>query len=190
MGRVLLAGDAAHVHSPFSGQGLNLGLGDATNLGWKLAAMVAGWAPDGLLDTYNTERHPIGEWVLDWTRAQMALMRPDAKVGQLRTVVAELMATPDGMTRMVNKISGITQRVDLPGSHALLGRLVPDMTLADGRSLRTAFTGGHLVLLDRLGRLCLPHRRRALAAPHRAAPRQPPPRPLPTRSLCLHGRMA
>ena len=147
--RVLLAGDAAHVHSPFSGQGLNLGLGDATNLGWKLAATVAGWAPEGLLDTYNAERHPVGAWVLDWTRAQMALMRPDSKVGQLRTVFADLMSTPDGMTRIANKISGITQRVDLPGRHPLVGRLVPDITLADGRSLRTAFTGGHFVLLDR-----------------------------------------
>ena len=148
-GRVLLAGDAAHVHSPFSGQGLNLGLGDATNLGWKLAATVAGWAPEGLLETYNTERHPVGAWVLDWTRAQMALMRPDSKVGRLRTVVAELMSTPDGMTRIANKISGITQRIDLPGTHPLIGRLVPDATLADGRSLRTAFISGHFVLLDR-----------------------------------------
>ena len=72
LGRVLLAGDAAHVHSPFGGQGLNLGIGDAVNLGWKLAATVLGWAPEGLLDTYTTERHPIGAWVLDWTRAQVA----------------------------------------------------------------------------------------------------------------------
>ena len=78
LGRVLLAGDAAHVHSPFGGQGLNLGLGDAVNLGWKLAAVVRGQAPEGLLDTYTRERHPIGAWVLDWTRAQIALMRPDA----------------------------------------------------------------------------------------------------------------
>jgi 2-polyprenyl-6-methoxyphenol hydroxylase-like FAD-dependent oxidoreductase len=76
-GRVLLCGDAAHVHSPFSGQGLNLGIGDAVNLGWKLAATVHGWAPAGLLDTYTTERHPIGAWVLDWTRAQVAVMRGD-----------------------------------------------------------------------------------------------------------------
>ncbi len=147
--RVLLAGDAAHVHSPFSGQGLNLGLGDATNLGWKLAATVAGWAPEGLLDTYSAERHPVGAWVLDWTRAQMALMRPDSKVGQLRSVVAELMSAPDGMTCIANKISGITQRIDLPGSHPLIGRLVPDITLANGRSLHTAFTGGQFVLLER-----------------------------------------
>ncbi|HEV2783525.1 MAG TPA: FAD-dependent monooxygenase, partial [Actinophytocola sp.] len=77
VGRVLLAGDAAHVHSPFGGQGLNLGIGDAVNLGWKLAAVVRGRVPAGLLDTYTTERHPIGAWVLNWTRAQIALMRPD-----------------------------------------------------------------------------------------------------------------
>ena len=150
-GRVLLAGDAAHVHSPFSGQGLNLGLGDATNLGWKLAATVRGWAPDGLLDTYDAERHPAGAWVLDWTRAQVALMRPDPKVARLRAVFAELMGTPDGMTRIVNRISGVTWRVDLPGTHPLTGRIVPDMTLADGRSVRELFTPGRFVLLDRTG---------------------------------------
>ena len=153
-GRVLLAGDAAHVHSPFSGQGLNLGLGDATNLGWKLAATIAGWAPEGLLDTYQTERHPIGAEVLEWTRGQVALMRPDPKVGPLRSVVANLMNTRDGMTAIVNKISGVMQRVTLPqdhkpASHALLGRLVPDITLANGSSLRSAFEAGRFVLLDR-----------------------------------------
>ena len=148
LGRVLLAGDAAHVHSPFSGQGLNLGLGDATNLGWKLAATVAGRAPESLLDTYNAERHPVGERVLDWTRAQIALMRPNSKVGQLRSAVADLMGTRDGMTQIVNKISGVTQRVELPGKHPLTGRLVPDITLADERTLRAAFADGRFVLLD------------------------------------------
>jgi len=153
-GRVLLAGDAAHVHSPFSGQGLNLGMGDATNLGWKLAATIAGWAPEGLLDTYQAERHPIGAEVLEWTRGQVALMRPDPKVGPLRRVVADLMGTRDGMTAIVNKISGVLQRVDLPESHKpasdpLLGRLIPDVALANGVSLRSAFTSGKFVLLDR-----------------------------------------
>ena len=147
--RILLAGDAAHVHSPFSGQGLNLGLGDAMNLGWKLAATVRGWAPDRLLDTYDAERHPVGAWVLDWTRAQVALMRPDPKIAQLRAVFAELMGTPDGMTLIVNKISGVAWRVDLPGTHPLIGRIVPDMALADGRSIRDLFTSGRFVLLDR-----------------------------------------
>nr|QEO73602.1 monooxygenase FAD-binding [uncultured bacterium] len=76
-GRVLLAGDAAHIHSPLGGQGLNVGIGDAMNLGWKLAATVQGYAPEGLLDTYTRERHPVGAWVLDWARAQAAVMRPD-----------------------------------------------------------------------------------------------------------------
>jgi 2-polyprenyl-6-methoxyphenol hydroxylase-like FAD-dependent oxidoreductase len=147
-GRVLLAGDAAHVHSPFSGQGLNLGLGDATNLGWKLAATITGWAPKGLLDTYSAERHPIGASVLEWTRAQVALMRPEEKVGSLRSVVADLMGTRDGMTQMVNKISGVTQRVELTTTGPLIGCVVPDIRLADGRSLRTAFVDGRFVLLD------------------------------------------
>jgi hypothetical protein len=147
-GRVLLAGDAAHVHSPFSGQGLNLGLGDATNLGWKLAATITGWAPKGLLDTYSAERHPIGASVLEWTRAQVALMRPEEKVGSLRSVVADLMGTRDGMTQIVNKISGVTQRVELTTTGPLIGCVVPDIRLADGRSLRTAFVDGRFVLLD------------------------------------------
>jgi 2-polyprenyl-6-methoxyphenol hydroxylase-like FAD-dependent oxidoreductase len=148
-GRILLAGDAAHVHSPFSGQGLNLGMGDATNLGWKLAATVLDWAPEGLLDTYNDERHPVGEWVLDWTRSQVALMRPDIKVGQLRRIVADMMDTPDGMTRMINLISGVTQRIALSGSHPLMGRVIPDIRIGEGGTLRDAFVDGQFVLLDR-----------------------------------------
>src|SRR5450432_2317293 len=81
-GRILLAGDAAHIHSPLGGQGLNLGLGDAMNLGWKLAKTIRGDAPDGLLDSYTTERHPVGARILDWTRAQVALMRPSSRALQ------------------------------------------------------------------------------------------------------------
>jgi 2-polyprenyl-6-methoxyphenol hydroxylase-like FAD-dependent oxidoreductase len=91
LGRVLLAGDAAHVHSPFGGQGLNLGILDAVNLGWKLAAVVRGRAPAELLDTYTSERHPIAARVLANTRAQAALMRPDDLTTPLREIVAELM---------------------------------------------------------------------------------------------------
>jgi FAD binding domain len=112
-GRVLLCGDAAHAHSPFSSQGLNLGLGDAVNLGWKLAATVQGWAPEGLLDTYTSERHPIGTWVLDWTRAQVALMRGDADTRALRGVVSDFLGTRDGATYYVKRISGLWQRYDL-----------------------------------------------------------------------------
>ncbi|AQW51910.1 FAD-dependent oxidoreductase [Streptomyces violaceusniger] len=118
-GRVLLAGDAAHVHSPFSGQGLNLGLGDAVNLGWKLAATVHGYAPAGLLDTYESERHPIAAWVLDWTRAQVALMRGDERTAQLRKVVGEeLFTVPGVMNRVVALTSGITQHYDVTGTPA------------------------------------------------------------------------
>lgn len=148
-GRVLLAGDAAHVHSPFGGQGLNLGVGDAMNLGWKLGAVVAGWAPEGLLDTYDAERRPLGAWVLDWTRAQIGVMRGDAKSAALREVVGDLLSTRDGTTYAVKKISGVTQRVDLPGDHPLVGRFVPDLRLRDGSRLVDHGHGGGFLLLDR-----------------------------------------
>jgi hypothetical protein len=148
-GRVLLAGDAAHVHPPFGGQGLNLGVGDATNLGWKLGAVLAGWAPEGLLDTYDTERRPLGAWVLDWTRAQIGVLRGDAKSGALREIVADLLSTRDGATYAVKKISGVTQRLDLPGGHPLVGRFVPDLWLRDGSRLVDHGHGGGFLLLDR-----------------------------------------
>jgi 2-polyprenyl-6-methoxyphenol hydroxylase-like FAD-dependent oxidoreductase len=148
-GRVLLAGDAAHVHPPFGGQGLNLGAGDAMNLGWKLGAVVAGWAPVGLLDTYDAERRPLGAWVLDWTRAQIAVMRGDAKSAALREVVADLLSTRDGTTYAVKKISGATQRIDLPGDHPLVGQFVPDLWLSDGSRLVDHGHGGGFLLLDR-----------------------------------------
>ncbi|MBP2049882.1 2-polyprenyl-6-methoxyphenol hydroxylase-like FAD-dependent oxidoreductase [Streptomyces griseochromogenes] len=148
-GRVLLAGDAAHVHSPFSGQGLNLGIGDATNLGWKLGAVVAGWAPEGLLDTYDAERRPLGARVLDWTRAQTGVMRGDVKSAALREVVSDLLSTREGATYAVKKISGVTQRIDLPGDHPLVGRFVPDLWLTDGSRLVDHGHGGGFLLLDR-----------------------------------------
>ncbi|MEU5343860.1 FAD-dependent monooxygenase [Streptomyces sp. NPDC020766] len=148
-GRVLIAGDAAHVHSPFGGQGLNLGVGDAMNLGWKLGAVVAGWAPEGLLDTYDAERRPLGAWVLDWTRAQIGVLRGDAKSAALREVVADLLSTRDGTTYAVKKISGVDQRIDLPGDHPLIGGLVPDLWLRDGSRLVDHGHGGGFLLLDR-----------------------------------------
>jgi 2-polyprenyl-6-methoxyphenol hydroxylase-like FAD-dependent oxidoreductase len=148
-GRVLLAGDAAHVHPPFGGQGLNLGVGDAMNLGWKLGAVVAGWAPEGLLDTYDTERRPLGAWVLDWTRAQIGVLRGDAKSAALREVVADLLSTRDGTTYAVKKISGVTQRIDLPGDHPLVGRFVPDLWRSDGSRLVDHGHEGGFLLLDR-----------------------------------------
>lgn len=147
-GRVLLAGDAAHVHSPFGGQGLNLGIGDAVNLGWKLAAVVKGWATEDLLDTYTTERHPIGAWVLDWTRAQIALMRLDQRSRKLRAVIADLLATGDGATTVFKKISGVLHRYDLGPGHPLIGANSPDIELADGTRLGDHHTTGTGVLLD------------------------------------------
>lgn len=148
-GRVLLAGDAAHVHPPFGGQGLNLGVGDAMNLGWKLGAVVAGWAPEGLLDTYDAERRPLGAWVLDWTRAQIAVLRGDTKSAALRGILADLLSTRDGTTYAVKKISGVDQRVDLPGDHPLVGRYLPDLWLTDGSRLADHGHGGGFLLLDR-----------------------------------------
>jgi 2-polyprenyl-6-methoxyphenol hydroxylase-like FAD-dependent oxidoreductase len=147
-GRVLLAGDAAHVHSPFGGQGLNLGIGDAVNLGWKLAATIRGWAPDGLLDTYTTERHPIGEWVLDWTRAQVALMRDDVRTKALRQVVGDLLRTDDGATYLAKKLSGVLHRYPIDGEHDLTGRGAPDFAFADGTRLGEHLQDGKALLLD------------------------------------------
>lgn len=147
LGRVLLAGDAAHVHPPFGGQGLNLGLGDAMNLGWKLAATVQGWGPDGLLDTYTSERHPIGAWVLDWTRAQVAFMRTDERTRALRGVIGELMDTVTGTTYFVKKISGVWQHYDLGGGHELVGASAPELNLS-GRRLAGHLHDGKGVLVD------------------------------------------
>jgi 2-polyprenyl-6-methoxyphenol hydroxylase-like FAD-dependent oxidoreductase len=148
MGRVLLAGDAAHVHSPFGGQGLNLGVGDAVNLGWKLAAVVQGRARVDLLDTYTAERHPIGAWVLDWTRAQVALMRLDKRSRQLRAVVTELLATGAGATTIFKKISGVLHRYDLGSDSPLVGAVAPEIDLTDGTRIGEHFADGRAVLWD------------------------------------------
>jgi 2-polyprenyl-6-methoxyphenol hydroxylase-like FAD-dependent oxidoreductase len=150
-GRVLLCGDAAHVHSPFSGQGLNLGLGDAVNLGWKLAATVRGWAPEGLLDTYTSERHPIGAWVLDWTRAQVAVMRGDADSRALRGVVSDFLGTRDGATYYVKRVSGLQQRYDLGDGHPLVGATMPNLRLDDGTRLADHTHEGRALLVDLTG---------------------------------------
>jgi hypothetical protein len=125
LGRVLLAGDTAHVHSPFGGQGLNLGLGDAMNLGWKLAAVCHGEQGEELLDTYTAERHPIGAWVLEWTRAQIDIMRPEPHARAMRAVTEALAETVDGTTYFAKRISGVWQRYDLGGSHPLVGACAP-----------------------------------------------------------------
>ncbi|GHF20660.1 FAD-dependent oxidoreductase [Amycolatopsis deserti] len=146
-GRVLLAGDAAHVHSPFGGQGLNLGIGDAVNLGWKLAATIRGTAPEGLLDTYTVERHPIGEWVLEWTRAQIAAMRPDPRAKALRSVLTDLLTTGDGSTYLAKKLSGQLHRYPVDGEHDLAGRSAPDFEFTDGSRLADHCHDGRAVLI-------------------------------------------
>jgi len=146
--RVFLAGDAAHVHSPFGGQGLNLGLGDAMNLGWKLAAVCRGELGEDVLDTYTAERHPIGAWVLEWTRAQISIMRPDPHARAMRAVVEALAETVDGTTYFAKRISGVWQRYDLGGGHPLVGASAPETRFTDGTSLADHLHAGRAVLVD------------------------------------------
>ena len=129
-GRVLVAGDAAHVHSPVGGQGLNTGVQDAVNLGWKLAQVVNGTSPESLLDTYHAERHPVGARVLRNTMAQVALLRPDDRSGALRETFVELLAADEARRRLAAEMSGLGIRYDLGEGHPLLGRRMPDLDLA------------------------------------------------------------
>jgi 2-polyprenyl-6-methoxyphenol hydroxylase-like FAD-dependent oxidoreductase len=133
-GRVLLAGDAAHVHYPVGGQGLNMGVQDAVNLGWKLAQVVHGTSPESLLDTYQVERHPVAARVLQATMAQTALTRSDARLDALRGILSELLAMDEPRKRLAGLMSGLDIRYDLGEGHPLLGRRMPDLDLvtADG----------------------------------------------------------
>jgi 3-(3-hydroxy-phenyl)propionate hydroxylase len=133
-GRVLLAGDAAHVHYPAGGQGLSLGIQDAVNLGWKLAQVVKGVSPDRLLDTYHAERHPVGARALRHTMAQGALQRRDARMEALAETVSQLAGMEQPRRHLAGLISGLDIHYDLGEGHPLLGRRVPDLDLvtADG----------------------------------------------------------
>jgi 3-(3-hydroxy-phenyl)propionate hydroxylase len=149
--RVLLAGDAAHVHSPAGGQGLNLGVHDAVNLGWKLAQVVNGTSPESLLDTYQAERHPIAARVLEATLAQTALNRGDERTNALRETLSELLAMDEPRKRYAARMSGLDIRYDLGTGHPLLGRRMPDLDLVTENGPRRVFALLHdarPVLLD------------------------------------------
>lgn len=139
-GRVLLAGDAAHVHHPVGGQGLNTGVQDAVNLGWKLGQVVDGASPDSLLDTYHAERHPVAERVLRNALAQMALLRPDDRAKALRDTVADLLGMDEPRRRFAAMMSGLDIRYDLGDGHPLLGRRMPDLDLVTATGPRRVFT--------------------------------------------------
>jgi len=128
-GRVLLAGDAAHIHSPIGGLGLNTGLQDAVNLGWKLAQVVKGTSPDTLLDTYHAERHPVGARVLKTTMAQVALHREDERALAARDIVGEFLKMEEPRKRVAAEVSGLGIHYDLGKGHPLLGRRMPDLDL-------------------------------------------------------------
>jgi 2-polyprenyl-6-methoxyphenol hydroxylase-like FAD-dependent oxidoreductase len=151
-GRVLLAGDAAHVHSPVGGQGLNTGVQDAVNLGWKLAQVVKGVSPEGFLDTYHDERHPVAARVLRNTMAQVALTRPgDARLDALRDTVADLLSMDEPRTRYAAMMSGLDIHYDLGEGHPLLGRRMPDLDLVTAEGPRRVFAllhEGRPVLLN------------------------------------------
>jgi 3-(3-hydroxy-phenyl)propionate hydroxylase len=137
---VLLAGDAAHVHAPTGGQGLNIGVQDAVNLGWKLAQVVNGTSPPSLLDTYQAERHPIGARVLKTTMAMTALNRGDERTKALRETMAELLKIDEPRKRYAAMMSGLDVHYDLGAGHALLGRRMPDLDVVTANGPRRVFT--------------------------------------------------
>jgi hypothetical protein len=143
-----LAGDAAHVHAPIGGEGINVGIGDAINLGWKLAATVKGWAPQTLLDTYTAERHPIGAWAIQWTTAQLALMGPKRSDLSRTSFVADLLGAGNRAKNLAKKTSGVWQRYELPGDHPLIGRSAPDFEFGDGKRLGEYCLCGRALLFN------------------------------------------
>ncbi|MBB3918387.1 FAD-dependent monooxygenase [Rhizobium fabae] len=155
-GRIFLAGDAAHVHSPVGGQGLNTGVQDAVNLGWKLARVLKGQSPDALLDTYHAERHPVGARVLRTTMAQVALQRADDRTEALRDIMMELLGMDEPRKRIAAEMSGLAIHYDLGQGHPLLGRRMPDLDLTSSDGPTRVFTLLHnarpvLLVLDGSG---------------------------------------
>jgi 2-polyprenyl-6-methoxyphenol hydroxylase-like FAD-dependent oxidoreductase len=149
--RVLLAGDAAHVHAPDGGQGLNIGVQDAVNLGWKLAQVVKRTSPDSLLDTYHAERHPVAARVLRNTMASVGLRRPDERTKALRDTMSELLGMDEPRKRFAAMLSGLDVHYDLGEGHPLLGRRMPDLDLITANGPLRVFTLLHdarPVLLD------------------------------------------
>jgi 3-(3-hydroxy-phenyl)propionate hydroxylase len=139
-GRVLLAGDAAHVHSPVGGQGLNTGVQDAVNLGWKLAQVVKGASPEGLLDTYHVERHPVAARVLRTTMAQVALQRTDDRTEALREIVLDFLGMEEPRKQIAAEMSGLGIHYDLGEGHPLVGRRMPDLDLVTPDGPMRVFT--------------------------------------------------
>ena len=150
-GRVLLGGDAAHIHAPDGGQGLNTGVQDAVNLGWKLAQVVKGISPESLLDTYHAERHPVAAWVLKTTMAAVALRRPDDRTAALRDTLAELLGMDEPRRYFAGRLSGLGMGYDLGEGHPLLGRRMPDLEVVTVDGTVRVFSllkAGRAVLLN------------------------------------------
>lgn len=158
-GRILLAGDAAHNHSPLGAQGLNVGLGDAMNIGWKLAAIIQqeskseGPLTDPtLLDTYESERHPVAAWVLEWTRAQVSTLQPDLYGAAMHSLIRDLIETTDGTNLFIDRIWGLSQRYKLGDTkadkHSLVACSAPDFELHDDSRLGSKLEGGRGLLVD------------------------------------------
>lgn len=144
--RVFVAGDAAHIHGPMGGQGLNVGLQDAVNLGWKLAAVVKGDAPEALLDTYHEERYPVAARVVHNTMAQTALSNTEDRAVALRELTVELLGYDQPRKHIVGMISGLDVAYDLGGTHPLVGRRMPDLDLSTGRAYELLHDARHVFL--------------------------------------------